>query len=226
MKFTPTASIFTSTCPGPGAGCGRSTYWRASGPPGAFTRIAFMTPRNYVEKRRGVNTLREGVEGPRWAYRSGGGLLYNRTIIFGTKAVLLARETTVPRRPNPDRWETWRSDNNSWADPRAYSKKRLNSGIVPRPHASARLAGTDTAARPSWSPIPNRSERGKVRTRRNTSLATCEAIPCTFSRPACARNTMLQDTARQSRSRYRFHAVPPRFPSTQSLYVSPPRSFL
>src|SRR5436309_7048517 len=102
--------------------------------------MAFMRT-NYVEKRRRVNTLRESVEGPRWAYRSGGGLSYNRQIIFRTRAILLARETTVSRRPSPDRRVTCRSESVSWADPRAYSRKRLNSLIVPRPHASARFAG-------------------------------------------------------------------------------------
>jgi len=73
---------------------------------------------NYVEKRRGVNTLREGVERPRRSYRSGGGLSYSRQIIFKTSAVLLARETTFSRRPNPERCKTWRSES---ATPSLYS---------------------------------------------------------------------------------------------------------
>src|SRR6266498_5563301 len=174
---------------------------------------------NYVEKRRGVNTLRGGVEGPRRSYRSGGGLSYSRQIIFKTSAVLLARETTFSRRPSPDRCVTCRSESTSWADPRAYSKKRRNSGIVPRPHASARLAGTDTAARDSWSPILNRSGAGNVRTSRNTSPATSAAIPCTFSFPTCARNTMPHDWAVRGRDQHRNYAFPPRFPSTPFLYV-------
>src|SRR5712691_8763324 len=42
MKFTPAASICTSTWPGPGAGRSISSYRSASGPPGACTRIAFI----------------------------------------------------------------------------------------------------------------------------------------------------------------------------------------
>src|SRR5437762_2254723 len=117
MKLTPAASILTSACPGAGAGCDTSRYSRASGPPGVRTWMAFMTT-NYVEKRRRVNTLRDGVERPRTSYRSGRGLSYSRQIIFKTRAVLLARELTLSRRPNPARCETWRSDSTSWADPR------------------------------------------------------------------------------------------------------------
>src|SRR5207249_9710221 len=218
MKLTPAASILTSACPGAGAGCGTSRYSRAYGPPVVRTWMAFVT-RNYVEKRRRVNTLRDGVERPRTSYRSGRGLSYSRQIIFKTRAVLLARELTLSRRPNPARCETWRSDSTSWADPRAYSKKRLNSGIVPRPQASARLAGTDTAARPIWSPMPNRSGAGNVRTMRNTSPATSAATACTFSLPTCARITMPYDWAARERDRHPNYAFPLRFPSTPSLYV-------
>src|SRR3989442_9505879 len=42
MKLTPAASIFTSTCPAAGAGCGVSSNRSASTPPGACTRIAFI----------------------------------------------------------------------------------------------------------------------------------------------------------------------------------------
>src|SRR6266536_740999 len=43
MKLTPTASTWSSTCPGPGSGTGTSSRRRASGPPTAWMRMAFMS---------------------------------------------------------------------------------------------------------------------------------------------------------------------------------------
>src|ERR1700730_1047088 len=42
MKLTPAAAIFTSACPGPGAGFGKSAYFRFSGPPCCSTNTAFI----------------------------------------------------------------------------------------------------------------------------------------------------------------------------------------
>src|SRR6266550_3183265 len=46
MKLTPAASILTSASPEPGVGCGISTAWRTSGPPGVWTRMAFIALHN------------------------------------------------------------------------------------------------------------------------------------------------------------------------------------
>src|SRR4051812_23668352 len=42
MKFTPIASSLTTTSSGPGVGRGTSSNRRFSGPPGSWTRMAFM----------------------------------------------------------------------------------------------------------------------------------------------------------------------------------------
>src|SRR5262245_5089181 len=42
MKFTPIAWRRTRACPGPGSGTGTSSTTRDSGPPGSWTRMAFM----------------------------------------------------------------------------------------------------------------------------------------------------------------------------------------
>src|SRR4030095_7857901 len=42
MYLSPAASIFTSTCPAPAVGSATSSSFITSGPPGVWTRIAFM----------------------------------------------------------------------------------------------------------------------------------------------------------------------------------------
>src|SRR5690625_5278591 len=44
MKFTPIASVRTSTWPGPGSGAGRSRYCRTSGPPAWAASITCIAP--------------------------------------------------------------------------------------------------------------------------------------------------------------------------------------
>src|SRR5207249_10171087 len=84
---------------------------------------------------------------------------------------------------------------------------------------SAMFAGTDTAARTSWSPSVNRSVELKVRTSLMTSAATDEATACTRNAPGPALRTITDDRAGTTTARYRFNASPLRFPSTSFLYA-------
>ena len=172
-----------------------------------------------MEGMRGGGAWRDGV----FSQRSGGGWSCSLTIIFNTSAVLFSRDTMVCGRPNPERRAISSSDKTSCAEPRAYKRKRRNSRIVPRPHASAIFAGTETAALMSWSPSVNRSDGPNLRTCPMTPVATEAAISCTRSEPALARRTIAKNAESGELSWYQFYAVPPRFSSTSSLHVVPQR---
>src|SRR2546428_4219896 len=63
MKLTPAASIFTSTCPAAGAGCGVSSNRSTSTPPGACTRIAFILMLSSLPVDRPHSPFRVAVAG-------------------------------------------------------------------------------------------------------------------------------------------------------------------
>lgn len=68
-------------------------------------------------------------------------------------------------------WAGWRGSatqrvkDNSASEPSAIPAKRASSRSPLRAHPSARFAHADTAARLSWSVIPNRSAWGKAASR-------------------------------------------------------------
>src|SRR3989337_2326025 len=50
MKLTPAAASLTTAWPAPGVGSATSSYWSASGPPGAWMRMAFMAASHFQER--------------------------------------------------------------------------------------------------------------------------------------------------------------------------------
>src|SRR5262245_37270887 len=62
MQLSPEASSFTTACPGPALGSGTSSSFITSGPPGVWTRIAFMS--SLSSFRGGQDNGRRSAPGP------------------------------------------------------------------------------------------------------------------------------------------------------------------
>src|SRR5262249_39861814 len=94
MKLTPAASMRIRASPAFGSGSGTSSKWSASGPPAAWTRIAFMP--SIRERRVGerVDLLLHGLDGLQ---------------VVVDPAEVLARHARV-RRPSHDGVATLRRD--------------------------------------------------------------------------------------------------------------------